>query len=108
AKGFIKMFACFAPHIGEELWANVFHNKESISYAPWPVYDEAMLVEDVLDVIVQVNGKLRGKFSVEAGTSEDNLKEEAMKIASVAAQLEGKTIRKVIVVKGKVVNIVAN
>ncbi|MEG0329365.1 MAG: leucine--tRNA ligase [Longicatena sp.] len=108
AKGFIKMFACFAPHIGEELWANVFHSKESITYAPWPVYDEAMLVEDVLDVIVQVNGKLRGKFSVEAGTSEDNLKEEAMKIASVAAQLEGKTIRKVIVVKGKVVNIVAN
>ncbi|MEF9967249.1 MAG: leucine--tRNA ligase [Longicatena sp.] len=108
AKGFIKMFACFAPHIGEELWANVFHSKESITYAPWPVYDEAMLVEDVFDVIVQVNGKLRGKFSVEAGTSEDNLKEEAMKIASVAAQLEGKTIRKVIVVKGKVVNIVAN
>ncbi|MGX8852914.1 leucine--tRNA ligase [Amedibacillus sp. YH-ame10] len=108
AKGFLKMFACFAPHAGEELWANVFQATDSITYAPWPVYDEAMLVEDEIEIIVQVNGKLRGKFSVPNGSDEDTLKEEALKIGSVATQLEGKTIRKMIVVKGKVVNIVAN
>ncbi|MGX8835008.1 leucine--tRNA ligase [Amedibacillus sp. YH-ame6] len=108
AKGFLKMFACFAPHAGEELWANVFQATDSITYSPWPVYDEAMLVEDEIEIIVQVNGKLRGKFSVPNGSNEDTLKEEALKIGSVATQLEGKTIRKMIVVKGKVVNIVAN
>lgn len=108
AKGFLKMFACFAPHIGEELWSSVFHGHDTITYEAWPQYDEAMLVEDEIEIIVQVNGKLRGKFTIPAGSNEDELKEEAMKISSVATQLEGKTVRKVIVVKGKVVNIVTN
>lgn len=108
AKGFLKMFACFAPHAGEELWQTVFHGTDTITYEPWPTYDEAMLIEDEIEIIVQVNGKLRGKFKTAADSSEDAIKEEAMSISSVAAQIEGKTIRKVIVVKGKVVNIVAN
>lgn len=108
AKGFLKMFACFAPHAGEELWQTVFHGTDTITYEPWPTYDEAMLIEDEIEIIVQVNGKLRGKFKTAADSSEDTIKEEAMSISSVAAQIEGKTIRKVIVVKGKVVNIVAN
>ncbi len=108
AKGFIKMFACFAPHMGEEIWEKVFGGTGTITYEPWPKYDENMLKEDTIEVIVQVNGKLRGKFSSEVGSDEDTLKQKAMELPAVGAQLEGKTIRKVIVVKGKVVNIVAN
>lgn len=108
AKGFIKMFACFAPHMGEEIWDKVFGGTGTITYEPWPSYDENTLKEDVIEVIVQVNGKLRGKFTSEVGSDEDTLKQKAMELPAVNAQLEGKTIRKVIVVKGKVVNIVAN
>lgn len=108
AKGFAKMFACFAPHMGEEIWSTVFGECGTITYEPWPTYDEAKLVEDVIEVIVQVNGKLRGKFTTEAGSDEEAMKKQALEISAVAAQIEGKTIRKIIVVKGKVVNIVAN
>lgn len=108
AKGFAKMFACFAPHMGEEIWSRVFGGTGTITYEPWPTYDESKLVEDVIEVIVQVNGKLRGKFTTDAGSDEESLKKQAMAISAVAAQIEGKTVRKIIVVKGKVVNIVAN
>ena len=108
AKGFAKMFACFAPHMGEEIWSTVFGGSGTITYEPWPTYDESKLVEDVIEVIVQVNGKLRGKFTTEAGSDEEAMKKQALEISAVAAQIEGKTIRKIIVVKGKVVNIVAN
>lgn len=108
AKGFAKMFACFAPHMGEEIWSRVFGGTGTITYEPWPTYDEAKLVEDVIEVIVQVNGKLRGKFTTEAGCDEEAMKKQALEISAVAAQIEGKTVRKIIVVKGKVVNIVAN
>lgn len=108
AKGFAKMFACFAPHMGEEIWSRVFGGTGTITYEPWPTYDESKLVEDVIEVIVQVNGKLRGKFTTDAGSDEESLKNQAMAISAVAAQIEGKTVRKIIVVKGKVVNIVAN
>ncbi|MEG0275371.1 MAG: class I tRNA ligase family protein, partial [Longicatena sp.] len=108
AEGFVKMFACFAPHVGEELWATVFHYDTTIAYAPWPICDESKLIDDVVEVIVQVNGKLRGKFSVPVGTDEEEIKATAMDLATVQAQIVDKTVRKVIVVKGKVVNIVAN
>ncbi len=108
AKGFAKMFACFAPHMGEEIWSRVFGGTGTITYEPWPTYDDSKLVEDVIEVIVQVNGKLRGKFTTDAGSDEESLKKQAMAISAVAAQIEGKTVRKIIVVKGKVVNIVAN
>lgn len=106
AKGFLKMFACFAPHMGEEIWQDVFHGEQTIAYEPWPTYDESKLIESEVEIIVQVNGKLRGKFKIAADANEDAIKEEALQLTSVKAQLEGKTIRKIIVVKGKVVNIV--
>lgn len=108
AKGFLKMFACFAPHMGEEIWQDVFHGEQTIAYEPWPTYDESKLIESEVEIIVQVNGKLRGKFKIAADANEGAIKEEALQLTSVKAQLEGKTIRKIIVVKGKVVNIVAN
>lgn len=106
--GFLKMFACFAPHLGEELWATIFDQKDSITYKPWPTYDEAMLVDKTVTIVVQVNGKVRGKFEAAADAEEAKIQEQALQLENVQHQLEGKTVRKVIVVKGKVVNIVAN
>lgn len=108
AIGFLKMFACFAPHLGEELWATIFDQKDSITYEPWPTYDEAMLVDKTVTIVVQVNGKVRGKFEAAADAEEAKIQEQALQLENVQHQLEGKTVRKVIVVKGKVVNIVAN
>ena len=106
AIGFLKMFACFAPHLGEELWATTFDQKDSITYKPWPTYDEAMLVDKTVTIVV--NGKVRGKFEAAADAEEAKIQEQALQLENVQHQLEGKTVRKVIVVKGKVVNIVAN
>lgn len=108
AIGFLKMFACFAPHLGEELWATTFDQKDSITYKPWPTYDEAMLVDKTVTIVVQVNGKVRGKFEAAADAEEAKIQEQALQLENVQHQLEGKSVRKVIVVKGKVVNIVAN
>lgn len=106
AEGFVKMFACFAPHLGEELWQYLGHTG-TITYVPWPVYDESKLIEDVIEIVVQVNGKMRGKFSCPADADEEFIKQEALKLKPVLAQIEGKEVRKIIVIKGKVVNIVA-
>lgn len=107
AEGFVKMFSCFAPHLGEELWESVFNKTESIAYEPWPAYDEAKLVETMNTIVVQVNGKVRGKFDAPVGTPDEKLKETALAQENVIRQIEGKEIKKVIVVKGKVVNVVA-
>ena len=104
---FIKMLSCVAPHVCEEMY-QIITGKTCLVHESWPTYDESKLVKNEVEVIVQVNGKLRGKFSVPTGSDDDVLKEEAMKIQAVVSQLEGKTVRKVIVVKGKLVNIVAN
>ncbi len=106
AEGFVKMLACFAPHLGEELWQYLGH-EGTIAYVAWPVYDESKLIEDVIEIVVQVNGKMRGKFSCPADADEAYIKEEALKLKPVLAQIEGKEVRKIIVIKGKVVNIVA-
>ena len=107
AEGFIKMLSCFAPHLCEEMWELLGHN-ESLTYEAWPTYDESFLVEANVEIVVQVNGKLRGKFTINKDASEEEIKAEAMNIKAVQAQVEGKTIRKFIIIKGKIVNIVAN
>ncbi len=107
AEGFIKMLSCYAPHVAEEMWELLGHN-ETLTYEPWPTYDESVLVESNVEIVVQVNGKLRGKFTIAKDASEDAIKEEALALKTVQAQIEGKTIRKFIIIKGKIVNIVAN
>lgn len=107
AEGFVKMFSCFAPHLGEELWATIFGHTDTIAYEPWPTYDESKLVEESVTVIAQVNGKVRGKFEMPVGSDDQLLQEKALALQNVQRQLEGKEIKKIIVVKGKVVNIVA-
>ena len=107
AIGFVKMFACFAPHLGEEIWHEIFKNENTIAYECWPSYDEKALIESEVEAVVQVNGKVRGKMMIATGEDEEVMIEKALAIESVKRQLEGKEIKKIIVVKGKVVNIVA-
>lgn len=106
-EGFVQLLAPIAPHIGEELW-QILGNEESLTYVPWPTYDEATLVEDEVEVVFQVNGKLRGKQNVARGLSKEELEQIAMNHEAVKEFIEGKTVRKVIAVPDKLVNIVAN
>lgn len=104
---FVQIFSCFAPHLGEELFAVLSGKEESIAYRPWPVYDESKLVKSSVTIAVQVNGKMRGKFEASTDATKEELEKMALNLDSVKAQTEGKTIAKVIVVPGKIVNIVA-
>ncbi|RXF34527.1 leucine--tRNA ligase [Enterococcus faecalis] len=106
-EGFVQLLAPIAPHIGEELW-QILGNEESLTYVPWPTYDEAALVEDEVEVVFQVNGKLRGKQNVARGLSKEELEQIAMNHEAVKEFIEGKTVCKVIAVPDKLVNIVAN
>ncbi|MDD6468162.1 MAG: leucine--tRNA ligase [Erysipelotrichaceae bacterium] len=107
AINFIQAFSCFAPHIGNEIYEQLT-GKTDLAYRPWPTYDESKLVLTTIEMAVQVNGKMRGKFQIEKDSADDVIQQKAMELDTVKAQLEGKTIRKVIVVKNKIVNIVAN
>jgi len=102
---FLKLFSPFAPHLAEELW-NQAGNKNSIFVEAWPKYDETLTKDESIEMIVQINGRVRGKFSVPANITE----EEAIKMAScddvIKKWLEGKEPKKVIFVKGRLVNIV--
>ncbi|HDB6187790.1 TPA: leucine--tRNA ligase [Staphylococcus aureus] len=105
-EGFVKMLAPIAPHIGEELWSKLGH-EASITYQPWPTYDEALLVDDEVEIVVQVNGKLRAKIKIAKDTSKEEMQEIALSNDNVKASIEGKDIMKVIAVPQKLVNIVA-
>ena len=105
ALNFIKMLSCIAPHIGEEMY-QILTGKDTIANEEWPTFDESKLVLSEKEVVVQVKGKLRGKFTIDADASEDVIKEKALELDTVKAQIEGKEIRKIIVIKGKLVNIV--
>ncbi|MDP2505758.1 leucine--tRNA ligase [Oceanobacter sp. 3_MG-2023] len=103
----IRMLSPMAPHITQALWV-AFGNEGLVIDASWPVVDESALVADTIQVVVQVNGKLRAKLDVSATIGKDELQAQAMADEAVQKQLEGKTVRKVIVVPGKLINIVAN
>ncbi len=104
---FVLVLAPFAPHMAEELWQR-FDHTETLAYAPWPEYDEALLVEDTIKVPVQVNGKLRGRVSVSPDAEEEEIKQAALAQENVRRHLEGREIDKVVVVPGKLVNVVLN
>jgi leucyl-tRNA synthetase len=103
----IKVLAPITPHVCEELWCALGH-EPSIVDAPWPECDDRALVVDEVEIVVQVMGKVRSRITVPAGATEDQLREAALADANVASHVEGKTVRKVIVVPGRLVNIVAN
>lgn len=106
-EGFVQLLAPIAPHMGEELWS-ILGNDGGISYAPWPTYDEAALVEDEVEVVFQVNGKVRAKSNVPRDLGKDELEKVALANETVQEYIEGKTVRKVIAVPNKLVNIVVN
>ncbi|MFP6602598.1 MAG: leucine--tRNA ligase [Pirellulaceae bacterium] len=102
---FVLLLAPLAPHLGEELWQILGHD-ESLAYEPWPMYDEAMTQDDVLEIPVQIQGKVRTKLAVPADTDQATLEEIARNDANVLQWLEGKEIIKVIVVPKRLVNFV--
>ncbi|EPZ37725.1 leucine--tRNA ligase [Anoxybacillus ayderensis] len=106
-EGFVKLLSPVCPHIAEELWEKLGHNN-TIAYEAWPAYDEAKLVEDEVEIVIQVNGKVRAKLHVPADATKEQLEQLAMEDEKIKEQIEGKTVRKVIAVPGKLVNIVAN
>lgn len=106
AEALILMAAPIAPHIAEELWARLGH-EGGIAYADFPVVDERYLVEDTLTYPVQINGKVRGRIEISADADEEAVKAAALAEEKVAANLAGKDVKKVIVVAGKLVSIVA-
>lgn len=104
-EGFVKMIAPVAPHIGEELWSKLGYT-ETITYASWPTFDESKLVEDEVEIVVQIMGKVRAKLTMSKDASKEEM--EQLALEAIQEQIEGKTVRKVIVVPGKLVNVVAN
>lgn len=102
---FVQMLSPIAPHIAEELWEKLGHS-ESITYAAWPAYDEALTVDDEVEIVVQVNGKIADRVKIANGLDELAMQDIALGLDKVKAAMNGKTVRKVIAVKGKLVNIV--
>ena len=105
-KGFVKMIAPIMPHMAEELWSQ-FGESDTITYQPWPTYDPKALVEDEVEMIVQVNGKVRAKIKMAKDTDRDEAQQLALANEHVKKFTDGKDIKKVIVVPNKIVNIVA-
>lgn len=105
--GFIQLLAPFAPHLAEELWVRL-GNRESISYVSWPTYDDKKLVDDTVEIIFQVNGKVRGKATVARDINQDDMITAAKADDNVQNFITGKTVRKVIAIPGKFVNIVVS
>ncbi|HAY84500.1 MAG TPA: hypothetical protein DCY42_06140 [Chloroflexi bacterium] len=102
---YLRMLAPIAPHLAEELWARL-GNPYSVHQQPWPEVDAEAAKEDEISLIVQVNGKLRDKITVPVGISDEEAQKIALASETVQRFMEGKTPRKVIVVQGKLVNIV--
>jgi len=105
AEGFVKMLAPIAPHIAEELWQLLGH-EETLSYAQWPAYDESKLVDDEVEVAVQVAGKVRAKIIVAKDASKEEIEKVALADEKVQEYMAGKDLVKIIVIPGKLVNIV--
>ena len=105
AESLVKVLAPIVPHVAEELWQMLGH-APSIFHAPWPEGDAGAAAQDVVEVAIQVNGKVRGRISVSASAAKEDIERDALADEKVKGWLEGKTVRKVIVVPGRLVNIV--
>ena len=103
----VLVISPFAPHLAEELW-NRLGNDGSVVLGSWPTFDESMLVDDTVEVPVQILGKVRSRIMVASDADQATMEEAALTDKRIASLIEGKTVRKVIVVPGKLVNIVAN
>mgnify|MGYP001156952954 FL=1 len=104
-EAFVAVLAPFAPHIAEELW-QALHHDDSITYATWPVFDESKIRTETIEIAVQVNGKLRATLSVDANAVAEDLVAAAKAQPNVQKFINGKAIRKEIVVPSRLVNLV--
>ena len=106
ACGFVKLLNPVAPHITEELWEILGHDK-TIAYEPWPEYDESKLVQNTREIAVQVNGKVRGTITISNDEEEESVKNKALACENVRKHLDGLEIIKIMVIKNKIVTIIA-
>ena len=102
---FVKLLAPFAPHFSEEEWSMLGHTT-SVFNEKWPVFDPQALVKDEVEIAIQVNGKVRSRINVASGLDDEAIKSIALEDETIKANIEGKTVIKVIVIKGRLVNIV--
>ena len=100
------MVSPFAPHLGEECWRMLGHT-ESLAYHPWVGYDEELCIDDTVTIGVQVNGKARGEITIAKDAPQDIAMAAAMEADKVKGQIDGKEIKKIIYVPGRILNIVA-
>lgn len=103
--GFVKMFFCICPHVGEEIYQKLGY-EGIIDYTAWPTYDESKTILQEREIGIQVNGKLRGTLKVNINSTDEEIEKAALELESVKRHTEGKTIRKVIIIKNRIVNIV--
>ncbi|OGN08356.1 MAG: hypothetical protein A2750_00480 [Candidatus Yanofskybacteria bacterium RIFCSPHIGHO2_01_FULL_45_42] len=103
---FCKLLAPFAPHLAEELWQEVLGNKDSVHVQPWPEYDEKLLKEDELDIVAQVNGKVRDVIRMTRGINHEEAKKLVLASEKIKKYTEGKAIKKILFVPDKLINIV--
>jgi len=106
-ESFVLLISPFTPHLAEELWRRLGHTKTLVDEG-WPRYDEALVSDKVVEIGVQINGKFKASFMSSVDADEDSIEESALAQPKVIAMLEDKTVRKVIVVKGRLVNIVVD
>ncbi|HCW74484.1 MAG TPA: leucine--tRNA ligase, partial [Clostridiaceae bacterium] len=102
---FIRVMAPFAPHFAEEIW-HMFGNETSVFDEPWPVFDESALIKDEVEIVIQINGKIKERIMIPTSASDDEIKEMAVANETIQKETDGKTVVKVIVIKGRLVNIV--
>jgi leucyl-tRNA synthetase len=101
----LQLLAPFAPHVSEEIWS-MLGNKKSIHLSVWPQFDSQKLIDNVVNIVVQVNGKMRGLIECSVDISEEEIKAKALVMPDVSKWLEGKEIKKFIFIKGKLINLV--
>lgn len=106
-EAFVKLLSPFAPHLAEEIWSR-FGHAGTIAYEPWPEFDPAKIVEDEVEIVLQVNSKIKEKVRVAVGTDIAELEQLALGHESIQRLIEGKTVRKVVAVKDKLVNVIAS
>ena len=104
-KTLITLLNPVAPHMTEELWLT-YGNGELLSLQPWPTFDEEKTVDDEIEIVVQINGKIKDKLMIPAGLDKDGTQEAAMNTDKIKGLIEGKNVVKVIAIPGKLVNIV--
>ncbi len=105
-ENFVKMLFCICPHVGEEMWQMLGHD-DIVDFETWPTYDESKLVLDEIEIAIQICGKLRATMKIANNSSEEEIKEKVLSLDAVKTRIEGKEIKKIIVIKNKIVNIVA-